>query len=142
LLCIPLLLLHFSIFFGFSVLLAVWTGNAVACVFGSILFWCVAWSMNFGRHALVTSTDLLSEAMRSSYLGAIVEFGYWLLPKPADLGMLLFNSLGASNHFGNLLDLQTLEAHGFSMWLSVASSLAFAGLILFASARKFQATDY
>ncbi len=142
LLCIPLLLLHFSIFFGVSVLLAVCTGNAVVCVFGSIVFWCVAWSMNFGRHALFTSTDLVSETIRSSYLSSLISFGYWVLPKPADLGMLLFNALGAGSHFGKLLDLETLEAHGFSMTLSVLSSLAFAGYVLFASARKFQVTDY
>ena len=66
-----------------------------------------------------------------------------MLPKPADLGMLLFNALGASSHFGNLLDLHTLEAHGFSM-LAVGGQLARPSppCILFASARKFQATDY
>ncbi len=142
LLCVPLLLLHFSIFFGFSVLLAVCTGNTVVCVFGSLLFWCIAWSMNFGRHALAMSTDLVSEAMPSSYLTALVDFGYWILPKPADLSMLLFNSLGAGSHFGKLLDLHALEAHGFSMTLSVLSSLAFAILMLFVSARRFQTTDY
>jgi ABC-type transport system involved in multi-copper enzyme maturation permease subunit len=142
LLCVPLLLLHFSIFFGFSVLLAVCTRNAVVCVFGSILFWCVAWSMNFGRHAFMTSTDLASEALRSSYLSAIIDFGYWVLPKPADLGMLLFGSLGASNDFGQAFDMSTLQAHGFSMALSVLTSLAFAAVVLFASVRTFQATDY
>jgi len=142
LLCIPLLLLHFSIFFGFSVLLAVCTRNSVVCVFGSILFWCVAWSMNFGRHAFFSSTDLVAESFHSTFLSGLVDFGYWVLPKPADLGMLLFNALGAGNHFGPLLDLSALEAHGFSMLLSVLSSLAFAAFVLFASARKFQATDY
>ena len=142
LLCIPLLLLHFSIFFGFSVLLAVCTHNSVVCVFGSILFWFVAWSMNFGRHAFFSSTDLVADSFRSTYLSGMVDFGYWVLPKPADLGMLLFNALGAGNHFGPLLDLRTLEAHGFSMLLSVLSSLGFAAVVLFASARKFQATDY
>lgn len=141
-LCVPLLLLHFSIFFGVSVLLAVWTHNAVACVFGSILFWCVAWSMNFGRHALVTSTDMVSDTIHSSFMNGLVELGYWILPKPADLGALLFNSLGADNHFGKVVDLAALETHGFSMTLSILSSLAFTVVILFASARKFQATDY
>jgi hypothetical protein len=142
LLCIPLLLLHFSVFFGFSVLLAVWTGNPVVCVFGSIVFWCVAWSMNFARHALATSTDLVAETIRSSHFHALVELGYWLLPKPADLSMLLFDSLGARSHFGALLDPATLEAQDFSMTLSVLSSLAFAACVLLASVRKFQATDY
>jgi len=142
LLCVPLLLLHFSIFFGFSVLLATCTGNAVVCVFGSIVFWCVAWSMNFGRQALATSTDLVAETIRSSYLSGLIELGYWVLPKPADLSMLLFNALGAGSHFGRLFDLRSLEAHGFSMTLSVLSSLAFTAYVLFASVRKFQATDY
>ena len=97
LLCIPLLLLHFSIFFGFSVLLAVCTRNAVVCVFGSILFWCVAWSMNFGRHA-VHDLDRPGFRERSArrILSGLIDFGYWVLPKPADLGMLLFDSLGAA----------------------------------------------
>lgn len=142
LLCIPLLLLHFSIFFGFSVLLAVCTRNAVVCVFGSILFWCVAWSMNFGRHAFMTATDLAAESMRSSYLSALIDFGYWVLPKPADLGILLFGSLGAGNDFGQSFDINVLHAHGFSMMLSVLTSLAFAAVVLFASVRTFQDTDY
>jgi hypothetical protein len=142
LLSIPLLLLHFSIFFGFSVLLAVCTQNAVVCVFGSIVFWGVAWSMNFGRHLLVTATDLVSETVRSSYLSGLIDFGYWVLPKPADLGVLLFHALGAGDHFGKALDLNVLEAHGFSMTLSVLSSLAFAAFVLWTSTRKFEATDY
>ena len=142
LLAIPLLLLHFSIFFGFSVLLAVWTGNAVVCVFGSIVFWFVAWSMNFARHALAMSSDMVADSVRSSYFSSLIDLGYWIMPKPADLGMLLYNALGAGDHFGKLLDLQSLQAHGFSMFLSVLSSLVFAAFVLFASARKFQATDY
>ena len=47
---IPLLVLHFAMFFSVSVLLAVWTQSTVVCVFGSILFWALAWSINYGRH--------------------------------------------------------------------------------------------
>jgi len=142
LLSVPLLLLHFSIFFAFSVLLAVCSRNAVVCVFGSILFWCVAWSMNFARHAYITSTDMLAESMRSSLLSAVVDFGYWVLPKPADLGMLLYNALGAGEHFGRALNPATLEAQGFSMLLAVVSSLGFAAFVLLAAMRTFQTTDY
>jgi ABC-type transport system involved in multi-copper enzyme maturation permease subunit len=142
LLAIPLLLLQFSIFFGFSVMLAVWTHNAVVCVFGSILFWCVAWSMNFGRHALVTATDMVSTTVRSTYLSAVIDFGYWVLPKPADLGLLLSNALGAGTDFAGVLDAGTLATHGFSMLASVLTSAAFAIVMLVASARMFQAADY
>lgn len=142
LLSIPLLLLHFSIFFGVSVLLAVWTQNAVVCVFGSIVFWCVAWSVNFGHHALVTANDMLSESMRSSVLGHALDFSYWFLPKPADLGLLLYNALGAEGHFSQVFDPTVLEAQGFSMVLAVLSSIAFAAFVLWISIRKFATTDY
>ena len=46
--CIPLLLLQFAIFYSFSVLLAVITRSTVACVFGSVLFWLLAWGINYG----------------------------------------------------------------------------------------------
>ena len=142
LLSIPLLLLHFSVFFAFSVLLAVCTRSTVVCVFGSLVFWCVAWSMNFGRHALFTSTDLAGDALRSPLLAWVVDAGYWILPKPADLGVLYYDALGAQDHFGKLFDPSVLAAHGFSMALSVLTSLAFAALVLFASVRTFGKLDY
>jgi hypothetical protein len=142
LLSIPLLLLHFSIFFGVSVLLAVCTRNAVVCVFGSLVFWCVAWSMNFGRHAFILSNDMVSDSLRSPLLSSVIDIGYWVLPKPADLGMLLYDSLGAHDHFGQLLDPAALATHGFSMTLSVLTSLAFTAVVLLLSARTFQTTDY
>ena len=141
-LAIPLLLLQFSVFFAFSVLLAVWTRNTVVCVFGTLIFWCVAWSMNFGRHVIWTATDMVSTSVRSSYLSGLVDFGYWVLPKPADMGLLLYNALGAGKDFGSVLDPGSLAAHGFSMILSVLSSIAFGVVVLMASARMFQATDY
>src|SRR5579885_2906678 len=48
--CVPLLLLHFDIFFSVSALLAVCTRSTVACVIGSLLFWLLCWGMNYGRH--------------------------------------------------------------------------------------------
>ncbi len=142
LLAIPLLLLQFSIFFAFSVLLAVWIRSTVVCVFGSIAFWCVAWSMNFGRHIMMTAGDMVSTSVRSTYLSGVIDFGYWVLPKPADLGLLLYNALGAGDHFGSALDLGVLESHGFSMLASVLTSAAFGAFALVASARMFEATDY
>ncbi len=44
--CIPLLLLQFAIFYSFSVLLGVITRSTVACVFGAVLFWLLAWGIN------------------------------------------------------------------------------------------------
>ena len=57
--------------------------------------------------------------------------------------MLLYRLAGRRRRIlAQAFDIDALEAHGFSMMLSVLSSLAFAAVVLFASARTFQATDY
>ncbi|HEX3725741.1 MAG TPA: hypothetical protein VHV08_05835 [Pirellulales bacterium] len=142
LLSVPLLLLHFSIFFAFSVLLAVCTHNAVVCIFGSLVLWFAAWSMNFGRHMFFTATDLAGSSLHSTFLAGLIDFGYWVLPKPADLGMMLFNAMGAGTSFASPFDFAALETQGFSMTLSVLSSLAIGAVMLIAATRSFQAADY
>ena len=90
----------------------------------------------------MTAGDMVSTSVRSSFFSTVIDWGYWVMPKPADLGLLLYNSLGAGDHFGSALDLGSLEAQGFSMLASVLTSAAFGAFVLFASARMFQATDY
>src|SRR5262249_23044651 len=58
LLCIPVLLLHFAIFYSVSALIAVCTRSTVACVLGSVLFWFVCWGMNYGRHAALATPEM------------------------------------------------------------------------------------
>jgi ABC-type transport system involved in multi-copper enzyme maturation permease subunit len=140
--CIPLLLLHFAVFFSMSLLLAVCTRSTVVCVFGSILFWFMTWGLNYGRHVLAASNTALPEGHFSNGLMWLVDVGYWILPKPADFSVLLFNALDAKDYFGPLFDLKSLQAHGFSIGLSIATSLAFTAYTLFASARRFATIDY
>ena len=61
---------------------------------------------------------------------------------PTDLGVLFYDALGAQDHFGKLFDPSVLAAHGFSMTLSILTSLAFAAVVLFASVRTFGKLDY
>ena len=93
---IPLLVLHFAMFFSVSTCLAVWTHSTVVCVFGSIVFWGLAWSINYGRHALTATADALSTGTFSPSLSWLLDAGYWVLPKPADVNLLLFNTLGGT----------------------------------------------
>jgi ABC-type transport system involved in multi-copper enzyme maturation permease subunit len=139
---IPLLVLHFAVFFSVSLLLAVCTRSTVVCAFGSILFWSIAWAMNYGRHALAARSQLMPDGHFSSSVSWLVDFGYWVLPKPADFGMLLYNALDAKDFFGSTFDAASLAAHGFSLWLSVLTSLAFTAYMLFAAARRFATLDY
>jgi ABC-type transport system involved in multi-copper enzyme maturation permease subunit len=140
LLCVPLLLVHFAVFFSFSALIAVWTRSTVACVLGSILFWLVCWGMNYGRHVLVAMPDL--EAMSPAFRW-LVEAGYWIMPKPADMGMVLFDALQAGNSFSRLFELQTLQSQGaFYPELSLVTSLLFSVALLGVAARQLATTDY
>jgi hypothetical protein len=140
LLSVPMLLLHFTIFFSFSALLAVCTRSTVACVFGSVVFWLVCWGMNFGRHVYLSVPEL--HALGGS-LGWMVEAGYWALPKPADLGILFFDALHADNDFSTALGIKAVREQGaFHPLLSVLSSLLFALAVLAVSAHDFVEADY
>ncbi len=142
LLCIPLLLLHFAIFFSVSVLLAVWTQSTVLCVFGSIFFWCLAWGMNYGRHAAALAARAVPEGTFSPRFSQLADVGYWLLPKPADLGALLYDTVGEDHDFARLLDYSALESQGFSMALAVASSVVFALVVMLTATYSFETLDY
>lgn len=140
LVCLPILLIHFAVFFSFSTLLAVTTRSTVACVFGSLVFWLICWGMNFGHHTLAAQPifDDLSPIMKG-----LLEVGYWVLPKPADFGTLLLEALQAEKAYSAPFDIETLRAKG--MWqpgLSVLSSCVFAVVMLYLAAREWVTTDY
>ena len=140
LLCLPLLALHFAIFFGVSVFLAVCTRRTIVCLFGSLLFWFLCWAMNYIRHAAIATGDASNA---SPLFLALAEAGYWTLPKPADLSIILFDVLQAGASFERLGAFQAVNSQGmFHPTLSILSSLAFAVLLLSLSVRLFARTDY
>jgi ABC-type transport system involved in multi-copper enzyme maturation permease subunit len=140
LLCLPLVLLQFTVFFSFSVLLAVATRNTVACVFGTFVFWLFCWAMNFGRHAVRSTPDL--QGVTGS-LGGSVEFSYWLLPRPLDMHLILTQALGVETPTGGLINLTLLIERGY--WapaLSVLASLLFAAVLFLVAVYDFLTADY
>ncbi|HTU21017.1 MAG TPA: ABC transporter permease subunit [Gemmataceae bacterium] len=136
LLCIPILILHFAVFFAVSAWLAVRTRSTTICLVGSLAVWIVCWCVNHGWHAALAS----STGEGPSWLGA----AYWMLPKPADLNWLLFELLHADHYFGRVLDYASLREEGGRLHLaaSLATSLVFAAVLLASSARRFARTDY
>jgi ABC-type transport system involved in multi-copper enzyme maturation permease subunit len=139
-LAVPILLLHFAIFFSFSTFLAVLTRSTVVCVFGSILFWLMCWGMNFGRHAVIAAAD---QDAATAAMQRTVEIAYWILPKPADMGIFMYNALDAGHYFSQALAFQTVQKQGaFHPELSLLASLAFTAVLLGLSAYQLQTTDY
>jgi ABC-type transport system involved in multi-copper enzyme maturation permease subunit len=138
-LSVPILVMHFAAFYSFSALIAVMTRNTAACVVGALLFWLLCWAMNYGRHTLVGLDP--SEAVAA--LGRPTEIGYWLLPKPADFGLILYDALGADRFSTPMFEFRRVQERGlFHPLASVLSSLAFGALLLALTAYEFMNEDY
>jgi ABC-type transport system involved in multi-copper enzyme maturation permease subunit len=139
LLCIPLLVGHFAVYYSFSVMLAVATRSTPACIFGTIVFWLICWRVNLARYA----GAVLSMQGVSPTFGRTLDLGYWVLPKPLDFHFLLMQTLGAENLLSRVVDIAPLTEKG--LWqpaAAVASSLLFGLVILLLSAHDFRTKDY
>ena len=138
--CIPLLLLEFAVFYSFSVLLAVVTRSTVACVFGSLLFWLLAWGINYGS---VMARATAEEHGLPRCTLALAEASYWVCPKPIDGGVILFNALDSQMHFEKPEVFRKLEAWpDYSPTATILSTLVITGVLLAVSAHEFRAADY
>jgi ABC-type transport system involved in multi-copper enzyme maturation permease subunit len=138
--CIPLILLHFAIFYSFSVLIAVVTRSTVACVLGSVLFWLLAWGMNYGR---VMALGMPEAQALPTFTLVLVEAAYWISPKPIDGGLLLFNTLDAHQHFARPAVFVLIESGRMvSPLFSILSSLATTAGLFALSAYEFSTMDY
>jgi ABC-type transport system involved in multi-copper enzyme maturation permease subunit len=137
---IPVMTLQFAIFYSFSVMLAVVTRNTVACAFGTLLFFAICIVMNTARHSLVLHTG---EPGYLASMPAMVEAGYWFLPKPVDLVILLSSSLDASNYFQQIFEYHALQERGaFQPLWSLAASCLFMIASVWIGAVQFNEIDY
>jgi hypothetical protein len=138
--CVPLLLLQFATFYGFSVLLAVMTRSTVACIFDSLLFWLIAWGVDYGRVTALGAAESQSLAPATQ---ALAEAAYWVSPKPIDSGRIQFNALDAHQHFAQPVVFVRLESRqGLSLGLFVLSSVLLSAVFLALSAYELNAKDY
>jgi ABC-type transport system involved in multi-copper enzyme maturation permease subunit len=145
LLCLPLVLLQFVILYQFSVLVAVVTRSTVAAIFGSLVLWFICYAVNLGRFTIQLLPQLNTNvAPFSPSARRLAEFAYWLLPKPADLLVLLDRELEAAEHFDALSPvLRHAQQQGLLApeW-SVVTSLAFCAVMLAVAAWEFTQADY
>jgi hypothetical protein len=132
LLCAPLLVLHFAVFFSFSAMLASATRNTSVCVFGTVLFWLLCWAMNFGRHAAIATLDphVLSPAF-----GWTIDAAYWVLPKPLDFQLALANQTGHDGLLG-------LNRVAWSPALSLLASALCGVVLLGVAVYDFATAEY
>jgi ABC-type transport system involved in multi-copper enzyme maturation permease subunit len=138
--CIPIVMLHFAVFFSFSAMLAVSTRSTAACVIGSIVFWMMCYAMNYGRHIAMLIPELHNMSPAFAFT---LEAGYWLFPKPLDFHLILRDVLNADTLFARVVDTPKLIEQGAwrPVW-SVVSSLATGVVLLSVAAYDFLTTDY
>jgi hypothetical protein len=144
LLCLPLLLAHFAAVYAGSVLLGVCTRSTVASVFGAVVLWLLCWGMNYGRHMAV-ALPVLEPGLAPFPAGflSLVEAGYWLLPKPADVGIMLQVVVLGPDQACPVAPFEAVRQLGaFHPLLSLQTSLASAAGLLFAAARQLATLDY
>ena len=139
LLSIPMMILHFGVFFSFGVLMGVWSRNTTVCLLSTLIFWLASWGMNFGWVA-VSINDLSAFSPLSRF---ILDAGYWIIPKPLDLNMILYDALKADGFTMKVGEFERLQdLHLFKPELSVLSSALF-GIVMLASACwEFEKQEY
>ncbi|MGL6073699.1 MAG: ABC transporter permease subunit [Fimbriiglobus sp.] len=138
-LAVPLLIVNFGIFYAVSAFLAVWTRSAVACTFGTLLFWVICWVINYTHHFIAVNP--IAGMAGSSF--HFLDFAYWFLPKPFDLGGIFFDALQSQDLAVKSPELRTLQEAGrFRPEASVAASLTFAAGTLALAAYEFEKMDY
>ncbi len=134
--CVPMLVLEFAVLYSFSALLAVWTRSTAVCVVGSLVLWGLCSAVNFQRLAAVARPETAPAA------SALLEAGYWVLPKPVDLEAVSQQAVNAEAHFRPLPEVKALESGRSSLPLSVLTSLLFSAVLLAAAGRRLARTDY
>lgn len=140
LMTIPVMTLQFAIFYSFSVMLAVVTRNTVACAFGTLLFFVACIVMNTARHSMIIHAG---EPGYLTHVPMMVEAGYWFLPKPVDLAILLSSSLDSANYFQQMFEYHALHQRGaFQPLMSVAVSCLFMVISVWIGALQFNEIDY
>jgi hypothetical protein len=108
-------------------------------VFGTLLFWVLCWGMNFGRHAMIAHDP----AGMSDGSKAAVEVGYWVLPKPGDLNVILDDALETQAFAAGVPEFDAARKKGhLNLYLSALASLAFAGAMLGIAAWEFRNAEY
>lgn len=130
---VPILLIHFAAFFCISTLLSVVTRSTVAGVIGTIAIWFVCWGVNYARHRVAATGDT----------PGLLEAAYWLLPKPADFGILLMDALQAGDSFGQDSVLEPIrQSGGLSPELSIGTSLILPLICLGAAIHRLSRAEH
>jgi ABC-type transport system involved in multi-copper enzyme maturation permease subunit len=147
LLGVPVFVAYFASVYSFSILLAATFRSTLACVLGVVLFWAMCFGLNYAHHCVAAYPVLAPGADALPPLTTtLVDVAYWLLPKPADMTMLLETMLNSGADQATLSSLpefhHSIERGAFRPELGLLSSLGFCVATLLLAAYQLDQTDY
>jgi ABC-type transport system involved in multi-copper enzyme maturation permease subunit len=157
--CLPVLLLHFALFFSFSALVGVFTRSALLSMLISVVFWFACWGVNFGHLAALArsapapgpvasdasphvTSVIHSHAEPPPRDGVVSTAGYWLLPKPADMNYFLQELVQSASFFARAPAVAALRPDAINPVATFASSLLFIAIMLGLAGRRLRVADY
>ena len=141
------MIFQFAAIFSFTVLIAVLFRSTMACVIGGVVFWLICYAINFGRHFAIVhgELDATGPALSETTL-FLANMGYWMLPKPIDLTMLLERAMNLAEVKmtleGQQPFKQVIDGGHFHPAMSIVTSCLFPIFALWAAATQLAKTDY
>jgi ABC-type transport system involved in multi-copper enzyme maturation permease subunit len=149
LLGVPLLVFQFAVIYSFTVMLAVLFRSTMACMVGGVLFWIICCLINYARHTVVVYGDLNPGGPPlSEFTVFLADVGYWLLPKPLDITIMLEQSMQLGevkmtlSKDPQLPFARMLQSEQFHPVASVLTSCLFPVFALWAAGTQLAKTDY
>jgi ABC-type transport system involved in multi-copper enzyme maturation permease subunit len=138
-LALPLLVLHFGVFYAVSAFLAVATRSTVVAAFGTLMVWLLCWTVNISwlqrQAGNVPGMSGTAQALHGTV--------YWVLPKPLEFEGIFYTAMRADNEVAKDEALKAAELAGtIHPELAVFTSMLFAALVLAAAAYEFRHLDY
>jgi hypothetical protein len=104
---------------------------------GAVAFWLACWGVNYARHAAMANGDL------GGFAETVLNMSYWVLPKPADLGLLLLNAVQAQDTFGQAPALRAaIERRTLVPELSLLTTCLLPAVVFAVAARRFVRAQY
>ncbi len=135
----PLLVVQFFAFAAFGALVAVSTRSTVAVMVSSIVFALISWGISFGKHYLQV---VRIEEARPEF-GRLVDYVYWVMPKPTDFSLILHQAMGAPTEEMGRIGLRPILERGlYSPTWAVASTLAVGIVLLSMAVYELNHQDY
>jgi hypothetical protein len=138
-------MLNFWCLYGFTILVSVWSRNTAAAIVATLVLWTVCAATNLAHDALgtlATQPAAGASVAAGGIVPRVLELGFWALPKPRDLSLILDRAIGAANSLEPPAAIGSeFRRESMAPVASVVSSLALSIVTIIAATRQLRRAD-